>query len=99
MPRDRKAENNTITGYRKGKEYLWCVCFGGEEGRRVYSHFLDSNTNGDLIFSILGAFLFPTPFVITVWISVQFCSKIVNLWGYLKTISVLFASVHNTVFK
>lgn len=30
----------------------------------VYSHFLDSNTDGDPIFSILGAFLFPTPLLL-----------------------------------
>lgn len=41
------------------------VCVEGEEGRRVYSHFLGSNTDGDLIiFSILGAFHFPTPLLL-----------------------------------
>lgn len=56
-----------------------------------------------LHFLFLGFSPFPTPnskvfIVITECISPQFCSKIVNIWGNLKTISVFFfSSVHNSL--
>lgn len=42
MPRNRKADNNKVTGYEKGKVYLWfvvcvvcvCVCERVGEGGR-----------------------------------------------------------------
>lgn len=37
-----------------------CMCARAIAEGGAYSHFLESSTDGDPIFSILGAFLFPT---------------------------------------
>lgn len=57
-----------------------------------------------LYFLFLGLSPFSIPnsevvIVITEGISLQVCSKIINAWGYLKSISVFSSRVHNIVLK